>query len=78
MLPFGMIRATLLLLESVNQKLPSSPIVLANGWACREGEHGESAGKLEMLPGEDESGNDGLDEVKTRYHEAKNVGRICG
>ena len=32
MLPFGTIRATLLLLESVNQKAPSSPIVIANGW----------------------------------------------
>jgi len=27
-----MIRATLLLLESVNQKAPSSSIVIANGW----------------------------------------------
>jgi hypothetical protein len=31
-LPRGVILATLLLLESVNQKLPSSPIVIANGW----------------------------------------------
>src|SRR5215813_15532125 len=30
--PSSLIRATLLLLESVNQKLPSSLIVIANGW----------------------------------------------
>src|SRR5205807_89449 len=32
MFPRGLIRATLLLLERVNQKLPSSAIVIANGW----------------------------------------------
>ena len=30
--PRGVIRATLLLLERVNQKLPSSPMVIAKGW----------------------------------------------
>ena len=32
MSPRGVIRATLLLLERVNQKLPSSLIVMLNGW----------------------------------------------
>src|SRR5438046_5701466 len=32
MVPFGVKRATLLLLERVNQNLPSSAIVIANGW----------------------------------------------
>src|SRR5204863_5760493 len=32
MVPSELIRATLLLLERVNRKLPSWPIVIANGW----------------------------------------------
>src|SRR5437763_17171797 len=32
MFPCGPMRATLLLFERVNQNLPSSPIVIANGW----------------------------------------------
>jgi hypothetical protein len=47
---------------------------LGSSAACREGERGESAHKLEMklAPLEDEGGNGGLDEMKTRYHEGKN------
>jgi hypothetical protein len=42
---------------------------LGSSAACREGERRESADKLEMklAPGEDQGGNGGLDEVKTRY-----------
>ena len=48
--------------------------------ACREGERCESADKLEMnlAPVEDEGGNGGLDEVKTRYHEGKNFEAYLG
>jgi hypothetical protein len=49
---------------------------LGSNAGCREGERGESAGKLEMklMPGEDEGGNGGLDEMKTCYHECNKFG----
>ena len=49
---------------------------LGSNAACREGEYGQCAGKLEMklLPGGNEGGDDGLDGVKTRYHKGNNFG----
>src|SRR4030095_4949406 len=47
---------------------------LRGSGARRESERGKSADKLEMklAPREDEGGNGGLDEVKTRYHKGNN------
>src|SRR5262249_15251214 len=48
---------------------------LGSNAACREGERGEAADKLEMklTPGKDEDVNGAPDEVKTRYHKVINV-----